>query len=73
MTEVEQAGLRQARAQGDMVEQVVEVVQSVGAGESSIEDRVAQEHLRMVEVEVEAEHGTGRIVEAEECRWQRQE
>jgi len=56
-----------------MAEQVVEVVQSVVVGAGSIVDQVAQEHLRIVEVEVVEEHGIGRIVEAEERRWQRQE
>ena len=54
-------------------QQVVEVVQSVVVGAGSIVDRVTQEHLRIVEAEVVEEHGIGRIVEAEEGRWQRQE
>jgi hypothetical protein len=37
-------------------------------GADSIVDQAEQEHLQIVEVEVE--EGIGRIVEAEERRWQ---
>jgi len=56
-----------------MADLVVEVVRSVVVGAGSIVDRVAQERPRIVEVEVVEEHGIDRIVETEECRWQKQE
>ena len=56
-------------AQIDMAEQVVEVVRSEAVKAGSIEDQVAQNYPRCVGVE----HDVDRIVEAEECRRQRQE
>jgi hypothetical protein len=68
MAEMEQAELRHEKARIDMAEKMVEAGWSEVVGADSIVDQAEQEHLQIVEVEVE--EGIGRIVEAEERRWQ---